>query len=118
MKILMYLDGWFLHFAIAEHLKRNPEYELSAIIDTDDKAKKFFQTQKIVKFQNEWYVRDHIILDKQKPDINYLETFEKKYKIDLWSIIYAEKTFYSPNIQHKFKEDEILSLLEKECRLL
>lgn len=117
MKILMYLDGWFLHFAIAEHLKKNPEYELSAIIDTDDKAKKFFQTQKIVKFQNEWYVRDHIILDKQKPDFNYLETFEKKYKINLWSIIYAEKTFYSPNIQHKFNEDEILSLLEKECRL-
>ena len=117
MKILVYLDGWFLHFALSEYLKKNPEYELSAIIDTDDKAKKFFQTQKIIKFQNEWYVRDHIILDKQKPDINYLETFEKKYKINLWSIIYAEKTFYSTNIRHKFNEDEILSLLEKECRL-
>ena len=40
----------------------------------------------------------------------------KKYKIDLWKIVYTDKAFYRYNEFHKFEPEIILSLIEQECR--
>lgn len=82
----------------------------------DDKAKKFFQNQQMVKYRKIWYLMDHISKTTKKPDLKYLASFEEKYNINLWSIIYSDREFYHYNPFHKFKEDEILSMVEQECR--
>jgi len=115
-KILLYIDGWFLHFAIGTHLQKKLNCDLFGAIDIDVKAKQFFQSQDILQFKKTWYLRDYFTTSDDSPDIEYLKKFEGKYKIKLWDIIYSDKTFYS-DIHYKFTSDQILSLLEKECKL-
>ena len=52
----------------------------------------------------------------KKPDLEYLSNFEKKYKIDLWKLAINERIFYRFNRLYKFKTDEILLILEQECK--
>ena len=47
--------------------------------------------------------------------MDYLEKFEKKYKIDLWKLIQNERIFLYYNF-HKFSQNEMLNILEQECR--
>jgi len=49
--------------------------------------------------------------------LDYLINFEKKYKIDLWTIAINERMFYRFFTFHKFSRNEILSILEHECKL-
>ena len=115
-KILLYIDGWFFHYAIAKILQEKYDYELYSIIDVEDKAKQFFINQKLVNFKKTWYYLDNISKPDKKPDENYLKTFEEKYKINLWKIAYSDKDFYKYNIHYKFDDDEILCILEQECK--
>jgi len=115
-KILFFTDGWFLNFGIAKFFQENHNHELYAIIDVADKAKKFFQNQKIVNYKKTWYFMDHIKKTNAPPDIEYLSSIEKKYKINLWSIAFTDREFYLYGTVHKFTEQEILSILEQECK--
>ena len=115
-KILVYVHGWFIHFGIAKALKEKHPCDIFAVIDFDDKAKKFFDIQNILDFEKFWHYKENALITKQKPDMNYLKSFEKKYNINLWSIVYTDKTFYRYNEFYKFSQDEILSLLEQECK--
>jgi len=115
-KTLFFIDGWFLHFGIAKYIQENSDMELYAVIDVEEKAKKFFQEQEIVKFKKFWFFMDNIQTNK-KPDIEYLTSIEEKYKINLWNIAYSDKEFYQYNLIHQFTQEEILSLLEQECKL-
>ena len=47
---------------------------------------------------------------------SYLQDFEKKYKIDLWQLVFSERIFVKYNKFYKFSEYEILSIVEQECR--
>lgn len=109
------MDYSFLHFGIAKHLSEK-EYQLFGIIDSEEAINNFFQNQKIVKFSKLWYLYEHISL--KKPDVDYLRTIEEKYHLNIWSIAYTDRYFYNKfNRFHNFQHDEILSLLEQECRL-
>jgi len=114
-KILFLIDNWFIHFGIAKHLQKY-DFEQYAIIDTDKKAKKFFKEQDIVNFSKEWYFLDQFSKKTLKPDLDYLKRFEEKYGINLWSISYTDRSFYKYNQNYKFTHNEILSLIEQECR--
>lgn len=114
-KILFFTDGWFLNFAVAKFFQDNNDYDLFAIIDVEEKAKHFFQTQKLVQYKKVWFFMDNVIKKNSKPDLTYLSSFEKKYKINLWSIAFTDREFYQYNT-HKFTSDEILNLLEQECK--
>ena len=92
-KILFWLDGYLIHFGIAKYIKENLDCDLSAIINTNDVSRDFFETQKIVEFKKTWYFRDHVS-EIGKPDLDYLSNFEKKYGISLWKTAYAERFFY------------------------
>lgn len=115
-KILFWIDFGFVHFGIANAMQKQQESELYAIIDVNDKAKKFFQTQSIVNFQNTWYYLDQVKTPWESPDIEYLKNFEKKYQIDIWKIAYGDRVFFKFNKFYKFSHDEILSIMEKECK--
>lgn len=115
-KILFFTDGWFLNFGVAKLLQEKYDCDLYAIISLEDKAKKFFQNQQLVKYEKIWYFLDHITTIPAKPDLQYLKSIEEKYGINLWKIAYTDRDFYMYNKFHKFTSNEILSILEQECR--
>ena len=105
-----------MYFGLAKSLQEKYDCDLFAIIDITNKSKKFFQEQQLVKFQKFWFYHDHISTTK-KADLTYLAAFEKKYKINLWLLACNERLFYEFNEYYKFSTDEILSILDQECRL-
>ncbi len=106
------------NFCIAKYIREKFDCDLYAFYDIDYKPKKFFKKQKILPIKKSWYFSDEVSSNiKNKPDLNFLKSFETKYQIDLWSLIYTERWFYKFNRIHTFTQDEILSLLEQECRL-
>ena len=90
--------------------------DLYGIIDVTNKPKIFFQKQNLVDFKKTWFFHDHISIDK-KPDLEYLKYIEKKYDINLWKLAINERIFYRFYNFHKFTTNEILCILESECRL-
>jgi len=116
-KLLFYIDNFFVHFGIAKALHEKYDCDLFAIIDVDTKAKKFFENQDMVQFSRIWHYLENVSTKNKKPDLQYLQSFEEKYKINLWSIAYTDRYFYKYNKNYQFNRDEILSITEQECRL-
>jgi hypothetical protein len=114
-RILFWLDQTLVQFGIAKFLHDKHDCDLFAIIDVTDRTKTFFEAQKLVPFQKIWFYHDQF--KKIKPDMPYLQTIEKKYGINLWLLAYNERIFYQFNDYYKFTEDEVLSILEQECKL-
>jgi len=115
-KILFFIDLWFFHFGIAKFIQEKSDYELFSIIEVEDKAKKFFNTQKIVNFKKIWQYTDNVLFQNEEVDINYLKNFENRYRIDLWKIAYSERVFYQYNRFHRFNDKEILKIIELEAK--
>ncbi len=116
-KILFWIDMEWLKFCIAKFLQQNYDCQLYAIFDTDKISTNFFKKQKIVNFEKTWFYRDYIKNDNDKIDIAFLQNFEKKYGINLWEVAYSERFFFNYNPYHKFNYNEIVTILEKECKL-
>jgi len=114
-KILLWLDVFSQHFGMATYLQKKYNYEISAVIDVN-RGKKFYEEQKFVDFKNIWYFRECFDKSQKKPDLQYLAQIEKKYKFDLWKIIYSDIHFYKYNEYYKFTYDEILVIIEQECK--
>ena len=115
-KIIFWLNANMLFFGLATNLQKTHDCELYAVIDITNRTKKFFEEQNLVNFQKIWFLHDHI-QKTYKIDIDYLRNFEKKYSINLWQLGFNERIFYQHNEFYKFTQDEILSILEKECKL-
>tara|TARA_Y100000590_G_scaffold86224_1_gene96595 strand:+ start:5273 stop:6769 length:1497 start_codon:yes stop_codon:yes gene_type:complete len=116
-KIIYYQDVFLLHFAISDYLEKNFDCKQFALIDTTDKVRTFFEKQSIVKFEKEWYLHDHITINPNKIDMNFLKEFEEKYSLDLWKLSLNERHFYRFNKFYKFNDKEILSIIEQESKL-
>jgi len=114
--IIFWLDGDFTTFGLAKYIQDRHDCNISAIIDISDKPKGFFQQQKLIQFNKIWFYHDHINI-KKKPDLKYLSDFEEKYHINLWLLAYNERLFFKFNYYHTFSDDDILSILEQECKL-
>jgi len=115
-KILFWISGALTSFCIAYSLQKKIDSDFFAIIDSYNKPKVFFQNQHLVKFQKTWFYHDHF-QNMTEPDLKYLSDFEKKYDINLWELAINERIFYRFNRIYKFSSDEILSILEHECKL-
>jgi hypothetical protein len=115
-KILFWLDAEMIHFPIAKFMQENIDAELSAVLDVPLPLKKFFKKQKIVDFSKKWFYRDNVSVGSTDFDMTYLKEFEKKYHINLWEVAFNERNFYRYQKFHKFSKNEILSILEQECR--
>ena len=114
-KILFWLDPSLVDFCIAKALQDKKNYEKYAIIETN-KARSFYENQDLVSFKKLWYFRDCFSNLHSEPNLEYLEKFEKKYKINLWKHVYSDIVFNQYNNYYKFSEKEILRVLEAECK--
>jgi len=117
-KILFYIDKAFVHFGIAKFIQKHYNCELYVLYDVNYRQKKNFQDQNIVKFKKEWFLQDYVIDQNRDSDLVYLKNFEKKYKINLWNLVYTERLFYKFNNYYKFNLEEILLIIEQECKIL
>jgi len=116
-KIIFWINAFLLPFCLAHNLQKKYDADYYAIFDITNKPKNFFQSQQFVQFEKMWFYHDHIKKLNQKPDTEYLEKFEKKYGINLWSLAINERIFYRFNRIYKFSTEEILLILEQECKL-
>lgn len=116
-KILTWIDLYLLHYCLAYNLQSKIEADFFAIVDVPNNPKKFFQEQNLVNFKKLWFYHDYINIYNKVPDISYLSEFEKKYHIDLWKLAINERLFYRFNRFYNFKTNEILTILEQECKL-
>jgi len=115
-KILFWINtGTMNIFGLAKYLQNDIDAEFFAIYDVTDKPKKFFQEQKLTNFQKIWFYHDFVQKKITQPDLNYLKGFENKYRINLWKLVSTERIFLY-NEFHKFSTEEIISILEQECR--
>ena len=115
-KILVWVDVGLTQFGIAKYLKKIYDCELFAIYDFNHHIKKSFLNQKLIDFKKEWYYWDHVLNIKQKPDVEYLKSFEQRYNINLCSITITDRVFNEHNNWYIFSRDEILRILELECK--
>ena len=115
-KIIFWEDQGFLRYSIAYWLQKKINCKMYAVFDTTDRTKSFFENQKLVNFENVWFFHDHVLKNK-KPDLEYLKSIEEKYDISLWQIAGNERIFYGYYDYHRFDENEVLSILEQECKL-
>jgi len=115
-KILYWIGTNFTHYCIAKSLKEKIPNESYAIFDVTDKPGKYFESEDIVNFEKKWFFHDNIFDIKQKPDLEYLSKFEKQFNIQLSKIVFSERLFSEFNEFYKFKSDEILRILELECK--
>ena len=102
-KILFWIDDSLIHFGIANSLQENPNCELYSIISVANKKENFFKKQNLVKFKKIWFHNDVSTDQSKSYSIDYLQKFEKEYKIDLWKLVYNDRTFFNFNEFYKFK---------------
>jgi len=114
-KILFWIDD-ILHFGIAKFFSNKPDFDLFAIYDITHKQKQFFSNQTLINFKQNLFFRDHIANLPSKPDLQYLSNFERQTNINLWSLIYSERSFYRFNEFFNFKRSELLGITEQICK--
>ena len=83
-KILVWINPSLVHYGLCKSLQEKFDCKLYAIYDITDKPKKYFEIQKIVKFEKSWFYNDLVSLKHSTPDIQFLKQFEEKYNLDLW----------------------------------
>ena len=105
--ILFWVSKDLLNFGIANEIQKKYDANLYAIVETYDKPKKFFQNQNLVNFKKTWYL-DNLNVQNKKPNIEYLETKESQYDMNLWDIVYSERLFSGFNKYHIFSHEKIL----------
>ena len=115
-KILFFLTNDYTHYCLSYALQKKYDCKMYAISEVTSRPKKFFENQKLVNFEKLWFFHDQIKQKESKPDLNYLKEFEKKYKINLWKLAQNERIFLYFKEFHKFSSDEILNILEQECK--
>jgi hypothetical protein len=115
-KIIFWINDDLSSLGLSKILQEKYNFDIYAILDIADKKKKFFQKQQLIKFSKIWFFHDHIQKSKS-PDIGFLKSFEEKYKVNLWLLAYNERFFNDFNQFYKFSTNEILSILEQECKL-
>ena len=114
-KILLWLDIFSSHFGMAKSLQDNGDMEIFTIIDVNE-GREFYEEQNLINFSKKWYYRDCFDSKQTKPNLKYLQEIEKKYELNFWKIIFSDINFHKYNEYHKFKYDEILIIIEQECR--
>ena len=115
-KILFWDQGDFISFLLANSLQKKIDGEFYAIFDVTDRRKSFYQKQKLVDFKKIWFFHDGISKPRKKVDMEFLTSFEEKYNINLSLLASNERLFNEYNEFYKFSREEILSILEDECK--
>ena len=115
-KILFWVDWGIWYYGLAKALQENYDYKIYSIIDINNTTREFFKKQNLVKFEKTWFYRD-LIKPTKKIDVKYLKNIEEKYKINLWKNILTDRRLYQYNEYYRFSKNEVLSIIEQECKL-
>jgi hypothetical protein len=94
---------------------QDSDLDVYGILDIPDNLRKTFDEQEIIKFKKKWDYRE-FVKKEIKVDTQFLEEFEKKYDLNLWSLIYTDRNLYGFNEYYDFDYDEILNIAEKSIR--
>ena len=86
--------------------------EAAGVEISDDQIDELETPQKIVDFKKIWFYHDAIDEVDKKPDLKFLEEFEKKYNIPLTALVFSERIFMEYNEFYRFSTDQILRILE------
>ena len=114
-KIIVWLDSNLMQFCLCYYLQKEIDADFFAIIDTTNKTRSFYENQHLVKFKKVWYYHDYTLPIKN-PDLQYLSSFEKNHSIELWKLAVNDRIFHNFNDFYNFSKNEILSILENECK--
>jgi len=113
-KICFWINKNFVQYGLANKFKNNSDYELYGIVDGNKSLQNFVENQNLINFKKIFNFVNKI---EKKPDLAYLKSFEERYEINLVHIAYTDRLFYKEyNKYYSFSHEEILSLLENECR--
>ena len=116
-KIIFWINDDFSGLGLPKILQEKYNFDIFGICDITDKPKKFLKKQKLINFSKIWFFHDHINKTKQRPDKEFLKFIEEKCKVDLRLLVSNERFFNKFNEFYKFSSDEILLILEQECKL-
>lgn len=116
-RILIWIDdSSFLQYSISTIIAKKTNDVFFAIADINKFGKSFLESQSLLTFSNIFYYRDNLPSINKNYDGNYLKYFEKKYRINLWTIIFSERLFYNFTTYYKPTTQQILSITEYTCR--
>lgn len=116
-KILIWIDdSSFLQYCFSTILAKKTNNLFFGVADVNKFGKSFLNTQTLLSFSNLFFYRDKLPSKNKIYDINYLKDFEKKYGINLWTIIYSERLFYNFTTYYKPTIQQILSITEYTCK--
>lgn len=116
-KIIFWVNDDLSLLGLPKILQEKYNFDIFGIFDITDKPKKFLKKQKLINFSKIWFFHDHINKTNQRPDREFLKLIEEKYKVDLRLLASNERFFNKFNEFYKFSPDEILLILEQECKL-
>ena len=117
-KILFFLTNDYTHYCLSYAFKKKYDYKLYAISEVTSTPRKFFENQEFVKYEKLFFFHDHIKKKDTPPDMEYLKNFEDRYGINLWKLVQNERIFLYYKNFYRFSNNEILNILEQECRFL
>ena len=116
-KIIFWINDDLSGLGLPKILQEKYNFDIFGIFDITDKPKKFFKKQKLINFSKIWFFHEHINKTNQKPNREFLKLIEEKCKVDLGLLASNERFFNKFNEFYKFSPDEILLILEQECKL-
>ena len=116
-KIIFWVNDDLSLLGLPKILQEKYNFDIFGIFDITDKPKKFLKKQKLINFSKIWFFHDHINKTNQRPDREFLKLIEEKCKVDLRLLASNERFFNKFNEFYKFSPDEILLILEQECKL-
>lgn len=114
-RILFWYGMDFTPFCLSYQMKKMMDFDAYAISEVPEKPEEFFKHQNLVSLKNIWFFHENIQTNLE-PDMEYLASFEKKFSVDLWKLALNERIFLYYDFFHKFSKNEILSIIESECR--
>lgn len=118
-KILIWITNAYANFGLAKSLKKKYDCKIFGVSNADGYASEYLKNQDLVKFEKIWFCPDSLKDIKEKPDIDYLENFEKKYRVNLWKIIYGDRRLVTENQRYyKYTRKDHLHIIEQTCKFL
>ena len=117
-RIIVWDSGHFYPLLTSHSLQKLDDFEFYGIFSCGERQKKFFIEQNFVNFKKTWFYFDDVSSDHNTIDLDFLRKIEDQYGLNLWRIAINERIF-NPQYNHyyKFSKNQILSVLEDECRL-
>lgn len=101
----------YINFGIISALSKLGKFNFIGIVATQEDLG-FFQNQQITPFKELIYY-PACYINNSSFSLDNLKNFEKKYELNLWLDVYAERYFYKYYTDfHKFTKDEIFSIIE------